>query len=78
MRFFALCSILLCAIAASAGCGGAHEAASHETQATAQALPPPTPDTTPVAALRTPAGMTLKPGDAATTQPPAPTTQAPK
>jgi hypothetical protein len=77
MRFLALCAVLLCAIAASAGCGGAHEAASHDTPAAAPAPPPPTPDTTPVAALRTPAGMTLKPGDAVTTQPPAPT-QAPK
>lgn len=79
MRSFKLGAVLLCVIAASARCGGAHEAASHEAPSAAPAPPPPTPDTTPVEALRTPAGLALKPGEAVTTQPPAPApTPAPK
>jgi hypothetical protein len=79
MRAFKLGAALLCAIAVSSGCGGGHEATSHETAAATPAPPPPTPDTTPVEALRTPAGLVLKPAEAVPTQPPAPApTQAPK
>ena len=63
MRSSRLGVVLLTALALSAGCGGSHEAPSHETEAAAPAPAPPTPDTTPVVALRTPAGLVLKPGD---------------
>ena len=51
----------------SAGCGGSsHGEASHGAEGhggeSAPALPPPTPDTTPIEALRTPAGLVLKIG----------------
>jgi hypothetical protein len=41
-------------------CGGSHESASHGAKAEGSQQPVPTPDTTPVKALRTPAGMVLK------------------
>lgn len=70
MRLFRLAPILLLALAA--GCGGSHEAASHEAKAAGQQQPVPTPDTTPVKALRTPAGLVLKPGEAPPAVTPAP------
>jgi hypothetical protein len=72
MRPSKLGAVLLTAVALSAGCGGKHEAPSHETEAAASAPVPPTPDTTPVVALRTPAGLVLKPGEAAAAPTPAP------
>jgi hypothetical protein len=45
---------------ASTGCGGKpHGTDSHGSPETT-APPPPTPDTTPIEALRTPAGLVLK------------------
>jgi hypothetical protein len=72
MRFSRLGAVLLTGAALSAGCGGKHEAPSHGTEAAATAPAAPTPDTTPVAALRTPAGLVLKPGEAAARPTPAP------
>jgi hypothetical protein len=72
MRSLRLGAVLLAAVALCAGCGGKHEAASHETETATPAPPPPTPDTTPVVALRTPAGIALKPGEAAAAPTPAP------
>jgi hypothetical protein len=72
MRSSRLGAALLAAVVVSAGCGGKHEAASHETEAAAPAPAPPTPDTTPVVALRTPAGLVLKPGEAPAAPTPAP------
>jgi hypothetical protein len=72
MRFFRLGVALLTAVALLSGCGGKHEAASHETEAAVPAPAPPTPDTTPVVALRTPAGLVLKPGEAPASPTPAP------
>lgn len=72
MRSSRLGAVLLAAVALSAGCGGKPEAPSHETEAAAPAPVPPTPDTTPVVALRTPAGLVLKPGEAAAVPTPAP------
>ena len=47
-------------VAVTIGCGGGRRAAAHD--ATPQAIvPEPTPDTTPVETLRTPAGLALKP-----------------
>ena len=57
-----------------AGCGGEpHAGDSHAVPETA-APPPPTPDTTPIEALRTPAGLILKIGSAET---PIPSAEAP-
>jgi hypothetical protein len=64
--------LVLAAVAFAAGCSGEHEAASHEMEAGASTAVPPTPDTTPVVALRTPAGIALKPGEAAAAPTPAP------
>lgn len=63
----AFAGLLGSALAATiaAGCGGGREAARHETTPQAAAAEP-TPDTTPVEALRTPAGLALKPESAAT------------
>jgi hypothetical protein len=70
MRLLRLAPVLL--LAFSAACGGSHEAASHEAKAGAVEQPVPTPDTTPVKALRTPAGLVLKPGEAPSAVTPAP------
>jgi hypothetical protein len=70
MRLFRLAPVLF--LVFFAGCGGSHEAASHDAKAGVAEQPVPTPDTTPVKALRTPAGMVLKPGDAPPAVTPAP------
>jgi hypothetical protein len=55
----------------SAACGGKpHGAESHGSPQTT-APPPPTPDTTPIEALRTPAGLVLKIDAGTPTAPPA-------
>ena len=59
----------------SAGCRGKPHGDDHHA-AEATPAPPPTPDTTPIEALRTPAGLVLKIDGSATpspTAPPAPT-----
>ena len=43
-----------------AGCGSKEHEGLHATEKTAPAVASPTPDTTPIEALRTPAGMVLK------------------
>jgi len=68
-RTVALVAVTLCLLAA--GCGRKHGAAGHASESAAAAPAPPTPDTTPVAVLRTPAGLVLK-----TEQPP-PATPSP-
>ena len=58
----------------AAGCGS--KAVGKERHAQAAAAPEaarPTPDNTPIEALRTPAGLILKPGEAPTAAPPTPT-----
>ena len=72
MRLFRLAPVLL--LVFFPACGGSHEAASHEAKAAVQQQPVPTPDTTPVKALRTPAGLVLKAGDAPAAVTPAPET----
>lgn len=54
--------ILACA-AALCACGGKSSSQGHTTHAEAAVTAPPlpTPDTTPIAVLRTPAGLALKP-----------------
>ena len=65
-RGFAGVLLSVATAAALVGCGGEGHARRHEGSATA-ALPEPTPDTTPVEALRTPAGLALKPEQPAPT-----------
>jgi len=72
MRLLRLGPVLLLASCLGVGCGGSHESASHEAKAAGPQQPVPTPDTTPVKALRTPAGMVLKPGEARAEVTPAP------
>lgn len=70
--------VALAAVAAfpAAGCGGgSHKDASHGGAEVTPAAPP-TPDTTPIEALRTPAGLVLK-IDAGTTPSVPPTTTTP-
>jgi hypothetical protein len=75
MRFRRMAVLLLGAMAlAVAGCGS--KAGAHQRHAQAAQTPeaaPPTPDTTPVEALRTPAGLVLKLGETPPAVTPAPT-----
>jgi len=59
------------ALAATAtGCGGKTQSKGHGAhQTAAPTTPPPTPDTTPIDALRTPAGLVLKVEPATSTTP---------
>ncbi len=69
----ALALLILAAVLAS-GCGRKAKAARHGTEEAA-AIPVPTPDNTPIPALRTPAGLVLKleePGPATPTPPTTP------
>ena len=72
-------AVAILAAAVATGCGGSshgeapHGAEGHGGQAAA-ALPPPTPDTTPIEALRTPAGLVLKIAPATTPAAPAAST----
>jgi len=69
--------VLAAAGLAAAGCGSkASGKERHAQVAEAPEAARPTPDTTPVEALRTPAGLVLKPGEApsaVTAAPPTPT-----
>jgi hypothetical protein len=59
MRLVRVALFLACALAAaSLGCGKKGHAAAHNAGAAAVAAPP-TPDNTPIAVLRTPAGWLL-------------------
>ena len=60
----------LAACSLAAACGGGH-AERHVAEKTAPAPAPPTPDTTPIEVLRTPAGLVLK-----INEPPTPTAVA--
>jgi hypothetical protein len=51
-------SLLAAATALAAGCSRGHRA-EHAIERQAPEPPPPTPDTTPIPALRTPAGLVL-------------------
>jgi hypothetical protein len=60
----------------SAGCKGKPHGGDHHAAEPSPALPPPTPDTTPIEVLRTPAGLVLKIDGSTTPSPtasPAPT-----
>ena len=86
MKFARLAGLTFALAAlASSGCGGKAQNKGHGAHEAAATTPPPTPDTTPIDALRTPAGLVLKIEPATTPLPagsaPAPTpapTPAPK
>jgi len=59
MRSLRCLLLILAACSAAAGCGRKGRAAAHGT-VTAVPAAAPTPDTTPVEVLRTPAGLVLK------------------
>lgn len=65
-RWMGFASVLTAAVVAvasvvSLGCGkGSSHAAAHHGEAEVTPQAPPTPDTTPIEALRTPAGLVLK------------------
>ena len=62
----------------AAGCGSKAEGDKRHAQAAqAPEAARPTPDTTPIEALRTPAGLILKPGEAPSAVTPAPSSPAP-
>lgn len=61
--------LVLAVVALASGCSRGRQS-EHGTERRHAELPPPTPDTTPIAALRTPAGLVL--GVEGTPVPPAP------
>jgi hypothetical protein len=66
--------VLVIPALAATGCGGKSHGSGHDEPAAAPTVPPPTPDTTPIEALRTPAGLVLKIENPTTPTPsPAPT-----
>ena len=67
VRFGVLC-LLTVSLGAIAGCRASEHGAAHSKQAETPALVP-TPDNTPIEALRTPAGLMLKTGPEATVTP---------
>ena len=56
--FGIVASVALCVL--TAGCGSKSHESGHGAEIATPAPAPPTPDTTPIEALRTPAGMVLK------------------
>ncbi len=52
--------LILALCIAPSGCGEKSHARAHGSEASAPEPAPPTPDTTPIDALRTPAGLVLK------------------
>ena len=52
--------LVLLLAAATSGCGEKAHRSAHGAASTAPEPAPPTPDTTPIEALRTPAGLVLK------------------
>src|SRR5262249_6474355 len=60
MRTRALAALGLAAAIGAAGCGSGPGESHHAAEKSTPAPAPPTPDTTPIEALRTPAGMVLK------------------
>jgi hypothetical protein len=74
----------LCAVLFACGCGSEAGGSRHAAERPTPAPAPPTPDTTPIEALRTPAGLALRidvsstPAPAATPTPAAATTVSTK
>jgi hypothetical protein len=61
MKFAPMAGLTFALAALTAtGCGGKAESKGHGTHEATPATAPPTPDTTPIEALRTPAGLVLK------------------
>lgn len=56
-------ALVLLAALSPAACGRKSRATGHAAEHATPAPPPPTPDTTPIEALRTPAGLVLKVGE---------------
>jgi hypothetical protein len=79
VRFRRTAALVLAAAGlAAAGCGSKATGDERHTQAAqAPEAPRPTPDTTPIEALRTPAGLILKPGDASSAVTPVPSAPTP-
>jgi hypothetical protein len=72
--------VLAATTLAAVGCGKAAGKERHAQASPAPEAAPPTPDNTPIEALRTPAGLILKTGDApsgVTPAPPSPTPAPP-
>ena len=66
-------ALLACAgLLVASGCGSKAPARERHQTAQATQLAPPTPDTTPIEALRTPAGLLLKAGETPAAVTPAP------
>jgi hypothetical protein len=59
VRSAGLC-LAISGVALAAACGPKSHGKEHKEGSATPAPPPPTPDTTPIAALRTPAGLVLK------------------
>ena len=60
IRNRALAAILAGSALVAAGCGAHENDGHHGAESATPAPAPPTPDTTPIEALRTPAGMVLR------------------
>ena len=71
-RFAGLALALLAALSPAA-CGRKSRANGHAAHRATPAPAPPTPDTTPIEALRTPAGLVLKIGEPTPQTPTTPT-----
>jgi hypothetical protein len=78
LRQTAALLVVATGLAAAAGCGSKAAGDQRHTQATEAAeAAPPTPDTTPVEVLRTPAGLVLKLSEPAPAVTPVPSAQTP-
>ncbi len=55
-----IASAMILCLAAAGGCGRESHHPAHGAEKAAPEPAPPTPDTTPIEALRTPAGLVLK------------------
>jgi hypothetical protein len=62
--------LVLAGVGLVAGCGGGAHKQEHPAPQAGVSAPAPTPDTTPVEALRTPAGLVLKAGPESGQTPP--------
>jgi hypothetical protein len=79
LRFRQAAALLLAAMAfaTGGGCAKANGDERHTQAAQAPEAARPTPDTTPIEALRTPAGLILKPAEAPSAVTPVPTVPTP-
>jgi hypothetical protein len=76
MRLGRAASILLLTLAGACGACGGHEESAHEAGLARTPQTVPTPDTTPIKALETPAGLALKAAEpSAATPTPAPASE---